>query len=71
MRASFICQLRVNVSFRKPTNEAAKVQLPEMVVLATGIVFCIEMAEETARTSEYCWHKDANRDPFAKLAGLI
>ena len=34
-------------------------------------LFGMKKAEETAITLEYCWHKDANQDPFAKSAGLI
>jgi hypothetical protein len=29
------------------------------------------MADRLALGCEYEWHKDAARDPFAKLAGLV
>ena len=31
----------------------------------------VEAARELARGTEYEWHEDASRDPFAKLAGLV
>ena len=30
-----------------------------------------ETAEKGANWAEYEWHKDANRDPFAKIHGLV
>jgi len=54
------------------------------VVTAGGVAAGIDMAlaliaqmlgdhvaSEVARQTEYDWHRDANWDPFAKLAGLI
>lgn len=43
----------------------------DMALAAVADLFGMEQAERTALTSEYTWHKDAGRDPFAKLAGLI
>jgi transcriptional regulator GlxA family with amidase domain len=30
-----------------------------------------EIAEKTAVVMEYEWHRDAARDPFAKMHGLV
>jgi transcriptional regulator GlxA family with amidase domain len=43
----------------------------DMALAVIADLFGMEVAENTARTSEYVWHKDANHDPFAKSAGLI
>ncbi len=42
----------------------------DMALAAMADLFGVEMAEKLAFDCEYEWHKDANRDPFAKLAGL-
>lgn len=42
-----------------------------MALAVIANLFGMEVAEETAESTEYGWHKDANRDPFAKSAGLI
>jgi transcriptional regulator GlxA family with amidase domain len=43
----------------------------DMALAVVADLFGMEVAENTARTSEYVWHKEANTDPFAKSAGLI
>lgn len=43
----------------------------DMALAAMADLFGMEMAERLALGSEYEWHKDASRDPFAKLAGLV
>lgn len=43
----------------------------DMALAVMADLFGMEMADRLALGCEYEWHKDANRDPFAKLAGLI
>ena len=43
----------------------------DMALAVMASLFGMEMAEKLAIGCEYEWHKDANRDPFAKLAGLV
>ena len=43
----------------------------DMALAVMADLFGMEMADAIAKGSEYEWHKDAKRDPFAKLAGLI
>jgi transcriptional regulator GlxA family with amidase domain len=43
----------------------------DMALAVMADLFGMEMAERLALGSEYEWHKDADRDPFAKLAGLV
>jgi transcriptional regulator GlxA family with amidase domain len=43
----------------------------DMALAVMADLFGMEMADKLALGCEYEWHKDANRDPFAKLAGLI
>lgn len=43
----------------------------DMALAVMADLFGMEMAERIARGTEYEWHKDAGRDPFAKLAGLV
>jgi transcriptional regulator GlxA family with amidase domain len=43
----------------------------DMALAVMADLFGNEMAERLALGSEYEWHKDASRDPFAKLAGLV
>lgn len=43
----------------------------DMALAAIANLYGIDKAEETAEGCEYIWNKDAERDPFAKLAGLI
>ncbi|MFL4469695.1 DJ-1/PfpI family protein [Tateyamaria armeniaca] len=43
----------------------------DMALAVMADLFGIEMAERLALGSEYEWHQDASRDPFAKLAGLV
>jgi transcriptional regulator GlxA family with amidase domain len=43
----------------------------DMALAVMADLFGMEMAERLALGSEYEWHKDAGRDPFAKLAGLV
>lgn len=43
----------------------------DMALAVMADLFGMEMAERLALGCEYEWHKDANRDPFAKLAGLV
>lgn len=42
----------------------------DMALAVMADLFGMDMAERLALGSEYEWHKDASRDPFAKLAGL-
>ena len=42
----------------------------DMALAVMADLFGIEMAEKLALGCEYEWHRDASRDPFAKLAGL-
>jgi transcriptional regulator GlxA family with amidase domain len=43
----------------------------DMALAVLADLFGMPRAEEVAMSCEYEWHKDANRDPFAKSAGLI
>lgn len=43
----------------------------DMALAVMADLFGMEMADRIALGSEYEWHKDAGRDPFAKSAGLI
>jgi transcriptional regulator GlxA family with amidase domain len=43
----------------------------DMALAAMADLFGMEMADRLALGSEYEWHKDADRDPFAKRAGLV
>jgi transcriptional regulator GlxA family with amidase domain len=43
----------------------------DMALAVMADLFGMASAEKIAVSTEYEWHKDANRDPFAKLAGLI
>ena len=43
----------------------------DMALAAMADLFGMEIADRLALGSEYEWHKDAGRDPFAKLAGLV
>jgi transcriptional regulator GlxA family with amidase domain len=43
----------------------------DMALAVMADLFGMDMAERLALGSEYEWHKDATRDPFAKLAGLV
>ena len=43
----------------------------DMALAVMADLFGMEMADRLALGSEYEWHKDASRDPFAKLAGLV
>ena len=43
----------------------------DMALAVMADLFGMTVAAKIAETSEYEWHKDANRDPFAKSAGLI
>ena len=43
----------------------------DMALAVAADLFGIEKAEEMAVGCEYTWHRDATRDPFAKLAGLV
>ena len=43
----------------------------DMALAVMADLFGMEMAEKLAIGCEYEWHKDASRDPFAELAGLV
>jgi len=43
----------------------------DMALAAIANLYGMDKAEETAEGCEYIWNKDADIDPFAKLAGLI
>lgn len=43
----------------------------DMALAVMADLFGDDMADRLALGCEYEWHKDANRDPFAKLAGLV
>ncbi|MEP1198528.1 DJ-1/PfpI family protein [Tateyamaria sp.] len=43
----------------------------DMALAVMADLFGMEMADRLALGSEYEWHNDASRDPFAKLAGLV
>ena len=42
----------------------------DMALAVMADLYGMDMAEKLALSSEYEWHKDPNRDPFAVLAGL-
>lgn len=43
----------------------------DMALAVMADLFGMEMADRIALGCEYEWHKDAGRDPFAALAGLV
>lgn len=43
----------------------------DMAFAVIAYLYGQAVAEEFAIGCEYEWHQDANRDPFAKLAGLV
>lgn len=43
----------------------------DMALAVMADLFGMDMADRIALGCEYEWHKDASRDPFAKLAGLV
>jgi len=43
----------------------------DMALAVMANLFGMELAEKLALGCEYEWHKDASRDPFAKLSGLV
>lgn len=43
----------------------------DMALAVMADLFGMEMADKIAMGCEYEWHKDANRDSFARSAGLI
>lgn len=43
----------------------------DMALAVMADLFGVEMADQLALGSEYEWRRDATRDPFAKLAGLV
>jgi transcriptional regulator GlxA family with amidase domain len=43
----------------------------DMSLAVLADLYGIEVAEDMARSCEYEWHKDANWDPFAQMAGLV
>lgn len=43
----------------------------DMALAVMASLFGMEMADRMALTCEYEWNKDAGRDPFARLAGLV
>lgn len=43
----------------------------DMALAVMADLFGMELADRLALGCEYEWHKDASRDPFAKLAGLV
>jgi transcriptional regulator GlxA family with amidase domain len=43
----------------------------DMALAVMADLYGMEAAERQAIGCEYEWHKDASRDPFAKLAGLV
>ena len=43
----------------------------DMTLAVMANLFGMHRAERQAIGCEYEWHKDASRDPFAKLAGLV
>ena len=43
----------------------------DMALAVMADLFGMDMADRLALGCEYEWHKDASRDPFAKLAGLV
>jgi len=51
-----------------PSGESAGM---EMALAVMVDLFGLEMAERLTLGSEYEWHQDSTRDPFAKRAGLV
>lgn len=43
----------------------------DMALAVMADLYGMETADKLAVSCEYEWHKDAARDPFAKLAGLV
>jgi putative intracellular protease/amidase len=43
----------------------------DMALAVMANLYGMDMADRLALGSEYEWHKDPGRDPFAKLAGLV
>lgn len=43
----------------------------DMTLGAIAAMHGFEMAETVAKWCEYSWHRDKDRDPFAKLHGLV
>lgn len=43
----------------------------DMALAVMADLFGMDMADRIALGSEYEWHKDADRDPFAAAAGLV
>ncbi|KAG1648690.1 Isonitrile hydratase [Nymphon striatum] len=43
----------------------------DMALAVMADLFGMKLADRIALGCEYEWHKDAGRDPFAKLAGLV
>lgn len=43
----------------------------DMALAVLADLYGIGVADQMAESCEYTWHKDASRDPFAKLAGLV
>lgn len=43
----------------------------DMALAVIADLYGLDTAEKLAVGVEYEWHKDASRDPFAKLAGLV
>jgi putative intracellular protease/amidase len=43
----------------------------DMALAVMANLFGTELADNMALGCEYEWHRDASRDPFAKLAGLV
>ncbi len=43
----------------------------DMALAVMANLHGMELADKLALCCEYEWHKDAGRDPFAKLAGLV
>jgi transcriptional regulator GlxA family with amidase domain len=43
----------------------------DMALAVMANLYGMELADRLALGCEYEWHKDAGRDPFAKLAGLV
>lgn len=43
----------------------------DMALGVAADLFGLDQAREMAEGCEYVWHEDPNRDPFAKMAGLV
>ena len=43
----------------------------DMALTLMAGLFGMTMADKIAKACDYEWHKDANRDSFAKSTGLI